>query len=117
MDNSSDVKYILCRRDIDGFNHIVKAGPKALSTIGIVDFKTFILEHNLHPMELAQFLKINHEDIQCLVDQGGWIEPHAKANLLQLTKTTCSRSRREICHFLMTQGGNAGSQNIPHKNI
>ena len=92
-------KYILCRRESDGFNEVIKAGPKTPSVIGLADFKTFIEEHGFHPLELAQLLKISYEDIQSLVNHGVWIEPYTKSNLLYLIKNTCSRSRREICHF------------------
>lgn len=110
-------KYILCRREGDGFNEVIKAGPKAPSAIGLVDFKTFIEEHSFHPLELAQLLKISHRDMQLIADHGGWIEPHMKANLLQLSKITCSRGRRDMCKFLMVQDGKAGSRNVPQKDI
>ncbi|MEK7072259.1 MAG: hypothetical protein AAB969_01675 [Patescibacteria group bacterium] len=108
-------KYILCRREVDGSNEVVKAGPKAPSAIGLVDFKIFIEEHGLHPLEVAQLLKVRYQDIQLLVDNVSWIEPHAKDNLLHLLKILCARGRRDICQFLTNQDGNAGTKNIPHK--
>lgn len=108
-------KYILCRRAVDGFNEVVKAGPKAPSAIGLVDFKIFIEEHGLHPLEVAQLLKVRYEDIQLLVNHISWIEPHAKANLLCLLKIICARGRRDVYQFLANQDGNAGAKNIPHK--
>lgn len=109
-------KYILCRR-IDGVNEVVLAGPKAPSAIGIVDFESFAKDHDLHPLVLAQFLKVSYEDIEKLVKHGGWIEPHAKENLLLLINKTCARSRKEICQFLMLQDGNAGARNVPIKGL
>ncbi|MDO8669798.1 MAG: hypothetical protein Q7K65_05960 [Candidatus Buchananbacteria bacterium] len=112
-----EIKYILFRREIDGFNEVIKAGPKAPSATGLVDFKTFIKEHGLHHLELAQLLKVSLHDIQLLLDHDSWIEQHAKDNLLLLIRTTCSRGRHELCKFLMAQEGNVGSKNIPVKKV
>ena len=109
----SGEKYVLCRR-VDHHNEVVKAGPKAPSTIGITDFHTIIKDHGLHWLELAQLLKINYIDIQKLNECGGWIEPQAKENLLKLLQITCARARRDICQFLVIQEGVAGNFNFPH---
>ena len=108
-------KYILCRREIDGVNEVIKAGPNARTAVGLVDFKVFIKRYGFHPLELAQFLKINYWEIKLLMDYGGWIDIHAQNNLIQLTDLTCPRGRRDICRFLMNQDGSAGSHNFPQK--
>ena len=109
-------KYVLCRRPIDQHNEVIEAGPKAPSAIGIVDFRTFIEKHGLHPLELAQFLKINHEDIRNLVEHGGWIDLHTQKNLLRLISLVPTEARINICRFLMNQEGNAGPLNHPHQS-
>ena len=106
-------KYVLCRRVIDNHNEVVEAGPKAPSAIGIVDFHTFIRDNCLHPLELAQFLKINHDEIQKLVENGGWIELHAQENLRMLMSLAPVERRRALCGFLMRQEGSAGAFNNP----
>lgn len=110
-------KYILCRREVDGSNEVIKAGPKASSAIGLVDFKGFINEHNLHPLEVAQFLKITCTDVKLLMDHDSWIEPHAKDNLLSLIQMIPVAYRQKLCRFLMNQDGNAGSKNIPKREV
>lgn len=107
------VKYVLCRR-INHLNEVVQAGPKAASASGLVDFHTFLKDHGLHHLELAQILKISYSEMEKLNEHGGWIELPAKENLLQLLRNTCARSRRELCQFLIIQEGGAGSANFPH---
>lgn len=107
-------KYILCRREVDRHNEVILAGPKAPSVIGVVDFKTFISEHNIHPLEIAVFLKVTCNDVEKLMDHTSWIEPHAKDNLLKLLKLP-KETRHYICKFLLEQEGNAGLRNIPIK--
>ena len=101
-------KYILYRRDTDSENEVIKAGAKAPSEIGIVDFHKFIKEIDLQPMELAQFLKIPCVDIDLLVHHGGWVTVAAQENLKQLLKC---KSIHDVCRFLMKQDGKAGQRN------
>lgn len=109
------VKYILIRRDIDGHNEVNQAGPKAPSTVGIVDFHQFMSDHKIDPRELCQFLKISWKDIQRLVKHGGWIEPCAKENILNLLRACCPITRNNMWRFLAAQDGNAGGKNVQLK--
>jgi len=114
--NKPQKKYVLCRRQIDQHNEVIKAGSKAPSAIGIVDFHTFIRDHCLHPVELAQFLKISYEDIKDLVEHGGWIDRYTQENLINLISLASIEIRRKICGFLMNQEGNAGILNHPRRS-
>ncbi len=108
--------YILYRRESDGYNEVLEAGPKAPSSIGIVNFRKFIEEHQIHPFELAQFLKIPFQDIEKLVNHQSWIESHARENLLELDNIPVA-VRQKLCKFLMHQDGHAGMKNVHLKAI
>jgi len=109
-------KYILCRRESDRFNEVIKAGPKAPSAGNLVDFKSFIEERGLLPIEVANFLKITCAEVDLLMKHISWIEPHARDNLLLLLKVPVN-ARQYICRFLLEQDGHAGMRNVPAKAI
>jgi len=106
-------KYILCRRVSDDYNEVIEAGPKTPSAIGLKDFKAFIAKLGLHPLEVAQFLKVSCDDIKNLIDHQSWIDVHAQDNLICLCDLMEVKHRRAICKFLMAQDGNIGGKNLP----
>ena len=75
-------KYALVR-DACGENKIERV-KKPPSAIGRVDFHQFLAKHKIHPMELAQFLKITHTDIEKIFQHGGWMDSEVQDELLFL---------------------------------